>query len=43
MKVIEAGRTGGRGSLARFTGEKNNESRIMNIKISFSQITKISE
>ena len=34
------GRTGG--SLARFTDRKNNESRITDIKISFSRITKIS-
>ena len=30
------------GSLARFTDEKNNESRITDIEISFSRITKIS-
>ena len=34
------GRTGG--SLARFTEEKNNESWITDIEISFSRITKIS-
>ena len=33
---------GGGGSLARFTDEKNNESRITDIEISFSRITKIS-
>ena len=39
----EEGRTGGvGGSLARFTDEKNNESRITDIEISFSRITKIS-
>ena len=30
------------GSLARFTDEKNNESRITDTEISFSRITKIS-
>ena len=30
------------GSLARFTDEKNNESRITDVEISFSRITKIS-
>ena len=30
------------GSLARFTDEKTNESRITDIEISFSRITKIS-
>ena len=31
------------GSLARFTGRKDNESRITDIKISISRITKISK
>ena len=33
---------GGGGSLERFTDEKNNESRVTDIEISFSRITKIS-
>ena len=33
---------GGVGSLARFTDEKNSESRITDIEISFFRITKIS-
>ena len=36
MRVVQGG------SLARFTGRKNNESRITDIKISLSRITKIS-
>ena len=36
MRVVQGG------SLARFTDEKNNESRITDIEISFSRITKIS-
>ena len=35
------GRTGG--SVARFTNRKNNESRITDIKISFSRITEINK
>ena len=38
-KMLNEGRTGG--SVARFTNRKNGESRITDIKISFSRITKI--
>ena len=40
LYTVLEGRTGG--SLARFTDEKNDESQITDIEISFSQITKIS-
>ena len=40
LSPVKEGRTGGGGSLARFTDEKNNESRITDIEISFSRITK---
>ena len=39
-RIVE-GRTGG--SLARFTDGKNDESRITDIRMSFSRITKISK
>ena len=40
VRVVQGG--GGGGVSARFTDEKNSESRITDIEISFSRITKIS-
>ena len=49
-KFLNEGRTGGRGEggrgkrfLTRLTNGKNRESRITDMKISFSRITKISK
>ena len=40
---VGGGGGGGEGALAQFTNQKNSESRITEMKISFSRVTKISK
>ena len=43
IPVVRVGQGGGGGVSARFTDGKNDESRITDIRMSYSRITKISK